>query len=129
MKQLLFLFFGFSIYGQQLHHQMLSSQGSSNLLSTGIRINQTIGQQSVIGNYAFSKSVVGQGFQQSSIAKSGASFVPDAITTLTYPNPFIDQIITPRITYILSQLLRCINHNHWYTNSFRWPCIGILWLQ
>lgn len=92
MKQLLFLFFGFSIYGQQLHHQMLSSQASSNLLPTGIRINQTIGQQSVIGNYAFSKSVIGQGFQQSSIARSGIKFVSDAITTLTYPNPFVDQI-------------------------------------
>ena len=91
-KTILLVIVAFSGYGQQLHHQMLSSQGSSNLLSKGIRINQTIGQQSVIGNYAFSKSVVGQGFQQSSIANLGASFVPDAITTLTYPNPFIDQI-------------------------------------
>lgn len=92
MKQLLLLFFGFSMYGQQLHHQMLSSQGSSNLLSTGILVHQTIGQQSVIGNYKFSNKVAGQGFQQSLIAKSGITSLSNEITTTTYPNPFVDQI-------------------------------------
>ena len=92
MKQLLLLFFGFSMYGQQLHHQMLSSQGSSNLLSTGILVHQTIGQQSVIGNYKFSNTVVGQGFQQSLIAKSVTTSLSNGITTTTYPNPFVDQI-------------------------------------
>lgn len=92
MKQLLLLFFGFSMYGQQLHHQMLSSQGSSNLLSTGILVHQTIGQQSVIGNYKFSNTVAGQGFQQSLIAKSVTTSLSNGITTTTYPNPFVDQI-------------------------------------
>lgn len=92
MKQLLLLFFGFSMYGQQLHHQMLSSQGSSNVLSTGILVHQTIGQQSVIGNYKFSNSVAGQGFQQSLIAKPGITSLFNGITTTTYPNPFVDQI-------------------------------------
>jgi hypothetical protein len=92
MKQLLLLFFGFSMYGQQLHHQMLSSQGSSNVLSTGILVHQTIGQQSVIGNYKFSNTVAGQGFQQSLIAKSVTTSLSNGITTTTYPNPFVDQI-------------------------------------
>lgn len=92
MKQLLLLFFGFSMYGQQLHHQMLSSQGSSNLLSTGILVHQTIGQQSVIGNYKFSNTVAGQGFQQSLIAKSVTTSLSNGITTTTYPNPFVNQI-------------------------------------
>ena len=59
-KTILLLFFGISVKGQQLHHQMLSSQGSSNLLSTGTLVHQNIGQQSVIGNYKFSNTVAGQ---------------------------------------------------------------------
>ena len=91
-QQLLLLLFGFSMYGQQLHHQMLSSQGSSNLLPTGALVHQTIGQQSVIGNYKFSNTIIGQGFQQSLIAKLGITTLSNGITTTTYPNPFVDQI-------------------------------------
>ena len=81
MKQQLLLFFiGFSLYGQQVHHQMLSSQGSSNVLPTGTLVNQTIGQQSVIGNYKVSNSIIGQGFQQSLIAQSGLSSVSNFIS-------------------------------------------------
>jgi hypothetical protein len=47
----LFLISFSGIYGQSLHHQMLSAQGSSSTLSNGIFVSQTIGQQSVIGNY------------------------------------------------------------------------------
>jgi hypothetical protein len=92
MKQLLLLFFWFSIYGQQVHHQMLSSQGNSSLLPSSALVNQTIGQQSAIGNYSISKLFIGQGFQQSVISKK--SFVPIANTTVTktYPNPFTDKI-------------------------------------
>lgn len=93
MKQQLLLFFvGFSLYGQQVHHQMLSSQGSSNVLPSGTLVSQTIGQQSVIGNYKVSNSIIGQGFQQSLIAQSGLSSVSNFISTTTYPNPFVDQI-------------------------------------
>lgn len=80
------------MYGQQLHHQMLSSQGSANLLSTGTLVYQTIGQQSAVGNYKFSNTVAGQGFQQSLIAKSGITSISNGITTTTYPNPFVDKI-------------------------------------
>jgi hypothetical protein len=92
MKQLLFLFIGFSIYGQQLHHQMLSSQGSSNLLLTGVLVHQTIGQQSIIGNAKKNNTIVGQGFQQSLSSKVGTSLLVNEILTTTYPNPFVDQI-------------------------------------
>ena len=93
MKQQLLLFFiGFSLYGQQVHHQMLSSQGSSNVLPSGTLVSQTIGQQSVIGNYKVSNSIIGQGFQQSLITKSVTTSLSNGITTTTYPNPFVDQI-------------------------------------
>jgi hypothetical protein len=92
MKQLLLLFIGFSVHSQQLHHQMLSTQGGSNLLSSGILIKQTIGQQSTIGNYKFPNVFVGQGFQQSLISKSVPNSLRNEILTTTYPNPFVDQI-------------------------------------
>ncbi len=92
MKQLLLLFVGISAYSQQIHHQMLSSQGSSFVLPSGTLVNQTIGQQSVIGNFKGSNSVVGQGFQQSLVARSGTISSLNGITTTTYPNPFVNQI-------------------------------------
>lgn len=93
MKKTVLLFFiGLSVYGQQLHHQMVSSQGGSNLLSSGILIKQTIGQQSTIGNYKFSNTIVGQGFQQSLISKSVSTSLVNEILTTTYPNPFVDRI-------------------------------------
>lgn len=69
---------------------MLSSQGTSSTTS-GIKVSQTIGQQSVIGNYRGSEVIVGQGFQQSRIMKKVKAPVI-SIVTKAYPNPFIDQI-------------------------------------
>jgi hypothetical protein len=75
-----------------MHHQMLSSQGGSILLTSGVLIKQTIGQQSIIGNYKFPGAFVGHGFQQSLISKSVLNSLRNEITTITYPNPFVDQI-------------------------------------
>jgi hypothetical protein len=58
-----FFTFCSSFYGQVLHHQMISSQGKSSVLSNGIRVKQTIGQQSVSGN-SKGDYIVQQGFQQ-----------------------------------------------------------------
>jgi hypothetical protein len=92
MKQLLFLVLSFNTYSQHLHHQILSAQGSSNLLTSGILIKQTIGQQSTIGNYKLPSAIIGQGFQQSLISKSLSTTFINEILTTTYPNPFVDQI-------------------------------------
>jgi hypothetical protein len=46
-----------------LHHQMISSQGKSSVLSNGIRVKQTIGQQSVSGN-SKGDYIVQQGFHK-----------------------------------------------------------------
>lgn len=92
MKQLLFLVLSFNTYSQHLHHQMLSAQGSSNLLTSGILIKQTIGQQSTIGNYKLPSAIIRQGFQQSLISKSLSTTFINEILTTTYPNPFVDQI-------------------------------------
>ena len=69
---------------------MLSSQGTSTSAG-GLKISQTIGQQSVIGNYRGTEVMVGQGFQQSRLMKTVNAPVITVVTT-TYPNPFIDHI-------------------------------------
>ena len=85
--------FSFSIYSQTLHHQMISAQGTSKLLSGGTYISQTIGQQSIIGNYTKDGVTFGQGFQQSNWSKYiKQNDALSSITTTTYPNPFVQTI-------------------------------------
>lgn len=79
-------------YSQDLHHQMLSSQGASKELPNGMYVSQTIGQQSVIGNYTKDGKTYGQGYQQSVWSKYIQSTVNNPITTVTYPNPFVSTI-------------------------------------
>lgn len=88
MKYLLLLF-SVPFYGQVLHHQMLSSQGTTKKTADGYLISQTIGQQSVIGN-SNKDPVVMQGFQQSLWGDYIATNQKTEITVLTYPNPFRD---------------------------------------
>lgn len=93
MKLIVFLLF-FSVlgFGQQLHHQALSAQGTSKVLPNGTYVSQTIGQQSVIGNYTQDGKTYGQGYQQSVWSKYIKSTTNNPITTVVYPNPFISTI-------------------------------------
>ncbi len=81
-----------SSYSQDIHHQMVSAQGISKTLPNGMFISQTIGQQSVIGNFTNNGYTFGQGFQQSVWSKYIHSNSNNVITTITYPNPFISSI-------------------------------------
>jgi hypothetical protein len=88
---LLLIVFTTNSFSQDLHRQMLSSQGKSTILSNGMLVSQTIGQQSAIGNHT-NGVTVSQGFQQSQWAKYVKSNVAVQITTTTYPNPFIETV-------------------------------------
>lgn len=70
---------------------MLSSQGSSILNKGSFSVRQTIGQQSIIGNYKSGSLIVGQGFLQSNKMKTVNTPLV-SIRTLTYPNPFVNKI-------------------------------------
>ena len=75
----------------QLHHQMLSSQGSTSVTSSGVIVTQTIGQQSVIGNYDNQYFKIGQGFQQAKQANWSRIILEQTIPEFEvsiYPNPF-----------------------------------------
>ena len=89
---LLFLCLNTFIYGQTLHHQMLSTQGNSVVLNDGTFISQTVGQQSAIGNTTKNGYTTGQGYQQIVWGKYINSNITSNITTTTYPNPFIQSV-------------------------------------
>jgi hypothetical protein len=79
------LLFSFNFFAQDLHHQMISSQGTSKTISSGLIVKQTIGQQTVSGNIK-GDIIVQQGFQQSywedRIIESNSS----QIIVSAYPN-------------------------------------------
>lgn len=85
--QLLFIVISFHSFGQQIHHQMYAAQGAIVPIPSVGLIKQTIGQQSVIGNYSGDNIFVGQGFLQGNFIKKSISTT--SIEVLTYPNPFV----------------------------------------
>lgn len=91
MKVVVLFFFCSLMYGQKLHHQMLSAQGGVATTSKGVKVTQTIAQQGAIGTAASKKIILGQGFQQSKISNI-QPLSNDAITTLVYPNP-VEEIV------------------------------------
>ena len=89
MRILILLFFSILTFGQKLHHQMLSAQGSVAVTAKGLIVSQSIAQQSNIGTFGKGKVMVSQGFQQSKLTAKPATN-SSAISTVVYPNPFVD---------------------------------------
>ncbi|SDX41687.1 T9SS type A sorting domain-containing protein [Flavobacterium degerlachei] len=113
MKFLVLFFSSFTFYGQVLHHQMISSQGGSVKLPRGLIVNQTIGQQSSIGN-SNKNYIIMQGFQQSLWSTFISSNIVDVISTKTYPNP-----VTSIVNFQFSQLILEAIDIHIYDASGR----------
>ena len=90
MKIIVLFFFCGLMYGQKLHHQMLSIQGINAKLKNGMLVHQSVGQQSTTGNYNSSKVIVVQGYIQSMVSVTKTNPVINAITAVVYPNPFTD---------------------------------------
>ncbi len=105
MRSVLFILFSLtSLLGfSQLHHQMISSQGSTSTTSEGIVVTQSIGQQSITGNSEVAGLVYGQGFQQSIwtrlVNSNDQNFMAEY-----YPNPFFDQV-TFRFTNMSDEII------------------------
>lgn len=70
---------------------MTSAQGASVHVSNNLIVQQSIGQQSVTGNYLGSTFSVGQGYQQGRISKSKGPAALN-IQIMTFPNPFTSKI-------------------------------------
>ena len=77
---------------QELVREMISSQGNSVLLESGHYVSQTIGQQSITGNYDGQNKVI-HGFQQPywNYLISNSE-VLDSIEISHYPNPVITNL-------------------------------------
>ena len=87
------IFFMFTLFtfSQEIQREVISSQGQSVELDSGIYVTQTIGQHSV-ASYSIDNLTVQQGYQQSfwnSLINSNEEFNVD-ITF--YPNPTIDYV-------------------------------------
>ena len=87
------IFFMFTLFtfSQEIQREVISSQGESVELDSGIYVTQTIGQHSV-ASYSIDNLTVQQGYQQSfwnSLIISNEEFNVD-ITF--YPNPTIDYV-------------------------------------
>jgi|TARA_B110000091_G_C13771596_1_gene456924 hypothetical protein len=96
LKNILILFIlgWFNPAFSQLHHQMISSQGSTSETVSGIIVTQSIGQTSVVGNYSNTLIKINQGYQQPYWDGLVLSNTPD-FTVSIFPNPF-DNIINIR---------------------------------
>ena len=80
-----------NLYAQQLHHQMISSQGTSITTASGLIVKQTVGQQSVSGN-SQGDIIVQQGFQQSYWQELLKDASTSRVAVTTFPNPFREGI-------------------------------------
>jgi len=80
-----------NLYAQQLHHQMISSQGTSITTASGLIVKQTVGQQSVSGN-SQGDIIVQQGFQQSYWQELFKDASISRVAVTTFPNPFCEGI-------------------------------------
>jgi hypothetical protein len=92
LKMKLFLTLIFTIvvqtlFGQKMHHQMISSQGKTSVTNSGVIVKHTVGQLSVTGNFKGNFSIQ-QGFQQSQWFNY---LTPSKkIILTTSPNPFTE---------------------------------------
>ena len=81
------IFLASNAFCQSIHHQMISSQAESSVVSSGLIVKQTIGQLSIIGSFS-GNLVVQQGFQQSYWDNHLNSSNP--ILVSISPNPFTE---------------------------------------
>lgn len=92
IKKIVLIMLSIGANAQELHHQMLSSQGYTIVSETGITVRQSIGQQSVIGTFTSNQLRVEQGYQQSMLKMSTNAIMGNDIKITVYPNTFKDMI-------------------------------------
>tara|TARA_B100000427_G_C15254781_1_gene483839 strand:+ start:11 stop:487 length:477 start_codon:yes stop_codon:yes gene_type:complete len=90
MKHLILLLFPAIVFSQELHHEMISSQGKNVELESGIYVTQSIGQQSVTGSMSDSSNKIIQGYQQAYWNRLISTSTSPSIDISYYPNPIVD---------------------------------------
>lgn len=74
-----------NLFGQKMHHQMISSQGKTSVTPSGLIVKHTVSQLSTTGSFSGSVAIQ-QGFQQSLWTNYLTS--SKKIIFTTSPNPF-----------------------------------------
>lgn len=94
IKFISIVFLGINVfaYGQIIHHQALSSQGKGIKLSNGLYVSQIIGRQYIVGNFSKKEGANGKVFQKNLKKTDVENKKKPSITTINYPNPFINSI-------------------------------------
>ena len=109
-KIILFVFFVFvSTNAQELYKQTILSQGATSNLESGLIISQSIGQESVIGNFSNDNMKIIQGFQQpfwTRLISNSSSIIPIEITH--FPNPITDNLNLSFYNYDMGELVLSI---------------------
>ena len=91
IKLFITIIFPLTIVSQEIQREVISSQGESVELDSGIYVTQTIGQHS-IASYTMDNLTVQQGYQQSfwnSLISNNEEF---NVEITFYPNPTIDYV-------------------------------------
>ena len=109
-KIIFFVFFVFvSTNAQELYKQTILSQGATSNLESGLIISQSIGQESVIGNFSNDNMKIIQGFQQpfwTRLISNSSSVIPIEITH--FPNPITDNLNLSFYNYDMGELVLSI---------------------
>ena len=109
-KIILFVFFVIvSSNAQELYKQTILSQGATSNLESGLFISQSIGQESVIGNFSNDNVKIIQGFQQpfwTRLISNSSSVIPIEITH--FPNPITDNLNLSFYNYDMGELILSI---------------------
>ena len=105
-KIILFVFFiVVSSSAQELYKQTILSQGTTSNLESGLIVSQSIGQESVIGNFTNGDVKIIQGFQQpfwARLISNSSSVIPIEITH--FPNPVTDNLNLNFYNYEIGEL-------------------------
>lgn len=94
LKKHIYIFFLFSCFvvkGQELMRSSISASGASETVTVGesiYTIQQSVGQQSVIGSFTTENVTARQGFIQPPIKINGIVEEDTNLDAVVYPNPF-----------------------------------------
>ena len=114
-----------SLIGQEIVRSTISASGASSSISSGDNqyiIQQSIGQQSIIGTSQTSTAIVRQGFIQPPIEIISLAEEDNSLDAVVYPNPFqnvvhvrFNEEIEGPVTILLYDVLGRIVHNETQT--------------
>ena len=109
-KIILFAFFiAISSSAQELYKQTILSQGTTSNLESGLIVSQSVGQESIIGNFTNGEIKIIQGFQQpfwTRLISNSSSVIPIEITH--FPNPITDNLNLSFYNYDMGELVLSI---------------------